>query len=224
MKKVVIFDFCETLVDFQTADAFVDYVRGRLNHQTVLRKEKINLFFRKCKLTRIAERLTSYKWSIEKRLKLWQLKGVAENDLDKLALDYYKEIIKPHLIEKTNSILQQHQQNGDEIWLISGGYGIYLRYFKDEFGIDQLISSNIGFRNGYCTGSMTGKDCMHIHKVELLNDKLSQGQRNDVEIVASYSDSSSDIPILKIAKQGFIVSRKHQSWGDAYGFKEIFWT
>ena len=28
-EKVAFFDFCETLVDFQTADAFCDYVRER---------------------------------------------------------------------------------------------------------------------------------------------------------------------------------------------------
>lgn len=222
MKKIVIFDFCETLVDFQTADAFVDYVRCRLNYQSILRREKINLLLRKCKLTWIAERLTSYKWSIEKRLKLWQLKGLSKNDLDELAHDYYKEIIKPHLIKKTNSILQQHQQNGEEIWLISGGYGIYLQYFKEEFSIDQLLSSNIDFKKGKCTGRMAGLDCMHIHKVELLKDKLFQDK--GFEIVASYSDSSTDIPILKASKQGVVVSRKHQSWGEAYGFKEIIWT
>ena len=221
-RRIVIFDFCETLVDFQTADAFVDYAREHLNNRSILRKERINLLLRRYKLTRVAEKLTSYKCSIEKRLKLWQLKGVSKEDLTTLAYSYYKEIIKPHLIEKTNTLLQRHQQNGYEIWLISGGYGIYLQYFKEEFNIDQLISSNIGFKKDKCTGRMSCVDCMHIHKVELLKDKLSH--ENEFEIVASYSDSSSDIPILGVAKQGFVVSRQHQSWGESYGFKEIIWT
>jgi HAD superfamily hydrolase (TIGR01490 family) len=221
-RRIVIFDFCETLVDFQTADAFVDYAREHLKYSSILRKERINLLLRRCKLTRVAEKLTSYKCSIEKRIKLWQLKGISKDNLTTLAYGYYKEKIKPHLIERTNKLLQQHQQNGDEIWLISGGYGIYLQYFKEEYKIDQLISSNIGFRKDNCTGRMAGLDCMHIHKVELLKDKLSQ--EKGIEIVASYSDSISDIPILGVAKQGFVVSRQHQTWGEAYGFKEIIWT
>ena len=222
MNKIAIFDFCETLVDFQTADAFVDYVREHTDELSVRRKEKINLVLRKYKVTRIAEKITSYKYSIEKKLKLWQLKGLEKDMLNNLAFDFYQERIKPHLIERTNTILRQHQQNGEEVWLISGGYGIYLQFFKEEYKIDQLISSNIGFKKGKCMGRMAGVDCMHIHKVELLKDKLSQ--ENGVEIVASYSDSSSDIPILGVAKQGFVVSRQHQSWGETYGFKEIIWT
>ena len=68
MKKIAIFDFCETLVDFQTADAFVDYVREHTDELSVRRKEKINLILRKYKVTRIAEKITSSKYSIEKKM------------------------------------------------------------------------------------------------------------------------------------------------------------
>ena len=31
MKKIALFDFCETIANFQTADAFVDFVRFNEN-------------------------------------------------------------------------------------------------------------------------------------------------------------------------------------------------
>ena len=222
MKKIAIFDFCETLVDFQTADAFVDYVREHTDELSVRRKEKINLILRKYKVTRIAEKITSSKYSIEKKLKLWQLKGLEKDMLNDLAFDFYQERIKPHLIERTNELLVQHQLAGDEVWLISGGYGIYLRYYKEEFKIDKLISSNISFSENKCLGKMEGLDCMRENKVELFKQAFSQCKGG--KVIASYSDSISDIPILLLADRPYVISRRHQEWAHQYYFNEIIWT
>lgn len=221
-RRIVIFDFCETLVDFQTADAYVDYVRECLKYPSIIRREKINLLFRKWKISQLAEKLTSYNYSIEKKLKLWQLKRIDRQLLEKLAFDYYQNIIKPHLIEKTLILMQKHLQQGDYVFIVSGGYGIYLRFFAEEYKVSRLISSNIEFNKEMCTGRMSGLDCMNNHKVELLKGILVQ--MDDVEIVASYSDSISDIPILRVAKEGYVISRHHQDWGEKNGFKEIIWT
>lgn len=219
-KDIVIFDFCETLCNFQTADAFVDYVRGKIGSTKIQKRENLNLFLRKTRIASIAELLTSHKLSILKRLKLWQLTGVQEQVVKELAFGYYQEVVRPNLIGITLDILKEYQDKGCLVYLISGGYEQYLRYFVKEFKIDNLISSKIAFSDGYCTGKLEGIDCVCDNKVKLLKAELGKRQNR---IIASFSDSKSDIPILSIANQPFIVSRKHQLWAERETFNEIFW-
>ena len=223
MKKVAIFDFCETLCDFQTADAYVDYVREHSNHKLINIRERVNVLLRKSRLLDVACILTRFRYPLGKLLKLRQLKGLSLNLLEEMARGYYEEEIRPHLIPLLVDKLREHQEKGHEVLLISGGYGIYLKYFAEEYGINMIISSNIGFDvKGRCTGSLKGSDCMNENKVKLLRQIVPD--LKDDDIVASYSDSSSDIPILCIAQQSFVVSRNHQPWVDNYNFNEIIWT
>lgn len=220
IKDIVIFDFCETLCNFQTADAFVDYVRGVIGSPAIQKREDLNLFLRKTRIASIAEIMTSHKLSVLKRLKLWQLKGVREEIVKECALGYYQDVVRPNLIESTLKILKEYQDKGCLIYLISGGYEQYLRYFVKEYEIDSLISSKISFSNGYCMGKLDGVDCVCNNKVKLLKANLDIKQNR---IIASYSDSKSDIPILSIANHPFVVSKKHQVWAEREKFNEIYW-
>lgn len=221
-KHIVLFDFCETLVNFQTADAFIDYCRDQLKLSIMYRKENLRKILIKSKVLKILERITHSKYSIYKRNKLWQLKGLEETLLNELSLKYYDEIIKPNLIEKTCSILKKRIEQGDTIWIVSGGYGIYLKHFAKEFNVSNIISSNIEFVKGYATGKLYGIDCMHDNKVKLLD--LALESEKDYTISASYSDSITDIPILSVAQKAYVISKsKHKTWVDNYKYEEIIW-
>lgn len=223
MIKVAIFDFCETLCDFQTADAYIDYVRKHCERTSIRQGEHLNSLIRKLRVVGYIDSHTHYKHSLYKRLKLLQAWGIPQDLMEELAFGYYTEEIKPHLIEETIKRLRYHQKVGDEVWLISGGYSIYLQHFANEYGIKRLISSKIAFSSkGYCKGKLEGRDCMNKNKVLMLKSII--GTEDVLEIVASYSDSYTDIPILSVAKDAYVISRKHQQWADQYNFKEIIWT
>ena len=220
--KIAFFDFCETLTDFQTADAYVDFVRAHIASVGMRRKEKLQKVLNKTKIIPIAEKLTKHKFSINKRLKLFQLKGLNFKDLDELAEGYYEEMIKPHFIEDTVNILIKRKLDGWDVVLVSGGYDIYLKYFAMEFGISQLISTKVKFNGSTCTGTFDGIDCLNENKVKLLNRNITKETLNDSE---AYSDSFTDIPFLQWVNTGYVVSRdEHQRWTDKYKFKEIIWT
>ncbi len=217
--KVAFFDFCETLTDFQTADAFVDYVRGETNNQRAVRLELIRNIFHRTKLVSILSRIFP-KASIHKRLKLYQLKGFSELELNSLAKGYYINRIRPHFIKPVIIRLKKLKDEGYIVGLVSGGYDIYLKYFKDEFGLDFVISSRIDFKEGICTGKMNGLDCLDDNKVILLNKIFPQKPFSSI----AFSDSKSDIPMLNYADIGVVISRgRHQKWTDNYKFKEIIW-
>lgn len=220
-EKVALFDFCETLVNFQTADAYVDYVRDKMQDKRMYKLENLQNNLRKIKLIQIFEKITGYRYSINKRVKLWQLKGLSFVELQKLAIEYYQEKIRPNFISELLDRLKELKESGYSVYLVSGGYDIYLRCFAEEFELSGVISTKIGFKEGNCTGKFEGLDCLKEGKVNLLNQYFIIKPNLSV----AFSDSVTDLPFLKWVHKGYVVSKeKHQVWSDRFNLEEIIWT
>ncbi len=219
-QNIVIFDFCETLVNFQTADAYVDFVRRKLNHPRMKFLEWILTFLIKTKIILILYKLFPYH-SIEKRIKLYQLKGFSKTQLIEFAEQFYLQRIKPNTIDPVLHLMRNYQLNNDVIYIVSGGYSIYLDFFCNEFNIPHLFSTKIEFQNNICTGKIKGLDCLYHHKIKLLVDK---GIENGQGIVC-YTDSITDLPLLDFCETGIVISKNfEQAWAKKYGFKQLIWS
>ena len=219
--KIAFFDFCETIVDFQTADAFVDFVRERTGNSRMVWMNRCHTVLSKVKIIKIAEKLTGYRHSINKQLKLLQLRGFEYTLLDNLAKEYYQKRLKPHFIDQLLSELLNKKEQGYEIVLVSGGYSIYLKYFAEEYCVNKVISSSIGFKRNICTGKFGSIDCLNENKVILLE---SIYDRQNLECIA-YSDSITDLPLLTWVDEGYVVSRgRSQKWSYENKLNEIVWT
>ncbi len=225
MEKVALFDFCETLVKFQTADRYVQYVCEENDSLAIRRKKKVYQWLYKLRLISVASILFSHS-SVNKRLILNRLRGFNKGDLENFAKGYYVSQIKPNLIEETVSDLKHLQQDGFRIILLSGGYDIYLKYFAREFHISDIVSTSIGFKNSICTGDFNGKDCLSDNKIIMLEDYCKQ---NNIEIDKcnsyAYSDSKSDLPMLNYVGNRVIIRRKDRPrWYSENDYlKEIIW-
>lgn len=220
--RVAIFDFCETIANFQTADEYVNYTRY---HYGTFKMQFWNLLHSFLVKTKIISLLDYFfhNCSINKRLIVKQLSNEPVDKLDKAAKDYYNNRIRPNLIETVVNELVNLKREGFRIMLISGGYDIYLKYFAEEFGIkeEDVVSTKLGFKNGKCTGSFEGKDCLNEEKIVRLNS-LFPNRAN--YYFQAYSDSESDRPMLDWADQGFVVRRKDvRKWDVDNKFKEIVW-
>lgn len=220
-KKVALFDFCETLVDFQTADSFVDFVRRKTFDKRMLRLEKIQQLLCRSKILQLIDKITFYRFSINKRIKLYQLKGFTERELDGFAVEYYNVEIKNHFISNMLAKLKEFQNQGYTVGIVSGGYGIYERLFVKEFGVDFLLCSNLKMGdNNICTGKMKGKDCLQNNKLTYLNEYFKKKPSFSV----AFTDSKSDLPFLRWATKGVVVSRHiSQKWVLTNNFEEIIW-
>lgn len=219
-RKIAFFDFCETLANFQTADAYVDFIRQKTENPRMIRLEKLRDWLKSHKVFWLINRITRNKYPLYKVSKLYQLRGFDKVDLEMYAHAYYKEKIKPNLILDIMDILKRKKKEGFHIVIVSGGYDIYLKYFVEEYEVDYIISTRIGFSNNKATGFFYGKDCLNKNKVLLLNSVYQD--RNFYS--EAYSDSVTDVPFLSWVDNGFVISKKqHQNWVNNYKFKEIIW-
>lgn len=218
--KVVLFDFCGTLIRFQTADR---YVRFCLDHMSSVRSRWRCLLLNcmdKIKFFKLINRLMPVN-NLRKRMVLWQIEGMPLEYLDRMAELYLTEELLPNMVQPVVKLMQQHISDGDAVWIVSGGYDIYISKFAKHFGVPHVMATRIGFRNAICTGKMDGPDCMRENKCFYW---AQSGVKDDAD-VTFYTDSVSDLPLLKKVRHGVIVSHgKSQLWAKENNYKEIIWS
>lgn len=86
----------------------------------------------------------------------------------------------------------------DKDVIISASPEFLLKPITDELKVMKLLGSRVDIK----TGKFKGLNCHGEEKVKRLNKEY-----HDYEVISSYSDSLSDIPILKLAKKQYIVKK-----------------
>lgn len=193
-EEVILYDFCGTLVDFQTANAFVSFVIDKLGIRRSF-TEYLRLSLHRLHLIPIINRFHTG-MSVNKALYLYLLKGYKYCILNSLAREFYNCCIKKHFVTTVLRKLQKDVSDGKNVIIISGGYDIYLKYFVEEFNIQHLICSKLQFKNNRFTGKIIGKDCMGSEKVRKLYNNFPLLKYNLKKQMTLYSDSPSDIPLF----------------------------
>ena len=216
--RLVIFDFCGTLIRFQTADRYVRFCVERLKaNKSVQRRNALIRLMDKLRIFKLYNLLfPGNNW--RKRMVLSELKGVEYVVCDRLAHEYFTEELLPGIVAPLAEKLQEHLSQGDRVCILSGGYDIYIKYFAEYFGVKEVISSKISFVEGVCTGEMAGADCMRGNKLDYIRPLL-QGSKT-----ICYTDSQSDIPLLEAVDTPVVVSRsKPQQWATQRNYNQIIW-
>lgn len=215
-EKIALFDFCDTLVSFQTAN---EYVRYYVKNYATLSIKWRHFIYLALSASGIISRMEKKHPSrnVRKRILLWQLKGSSKNQMNMVAKQYYNNRIKPCLIKETIAELLKYQKEGRKIMIVSGGYDIYIKYFAVEYGIElsNIISNRLLFKKDSFTGKFD-LDCMGGEKVNLLNKSFEI--REYVDVVA-YSDAISDLPLLQWADRAYVVTP--YSFAKLYNFNEL---
>lgn len=218
--KLVLFDFCDTLVSLQTADAFVDYVRKQNQSKRIQLLEGVRFLLIKSRLVRLVDHLFPGS-RFSKTSKLVQLRGLRMDLLDRYGSEFCQSVIMSNLIQPVYSRLKEHISAGDEVVIVSAGFRTYLKYFATSHGV-KLIASEIQEEQGVCMGLMRWPDCYGAAKVCLLREQYPSLGRDAFASIIVYSDSFSDLPLLKLADSGIVVSKaKPQDWASRYGYSEI---
>lgn len=225
-RELAIYDFCQTLVDFETADEFIHFIRQEMkNNKWMNRVESIRRVLYKIKIIKLLERLVwivDKNYSINKRIVLLEIKRLKRSEIEIFAREYYRRVIKPHLIKIMTDRLKQDISEGRIVVIVSAAYTPYLNYFARDFGIHRVIANDFIYdKRDRFTGRIR-KDCKGKNKVSYLMEKLPDFRKYKKSI--AYGDSESDYYILSAADEGFVVSHmKPSAWNRKYGFEEVIW-
>ena len=213
MKRLAVFDFCDTLVSFQTADEFTFFVGKRKNFLKYYPLRIIH--YALSKFPMITNRLSF------KKFYLWQLKGISSNEMNILAEAYFEEKIYPNLNLNILKKLQDHIKNQDKVLIISGGYTVYLKAFADFYGKIEIIATDLSTINKIYTGTIDGDDCLGIEKLKKLSNKFNLSDY-DLENSSGYTDSLMDLPLISLFGSKFLVDiGQRNDWAKTLGWKII---
>jgi len=102
------------------------------------------------------------------------------------------------------------QNKNENDIIVTASYELWIKKFCDKLGVRYLIGTKIDPR-----GYIIGKNCKGEEKVLRIKYSLPSAI-----IKNAYSDSSSDIPMLKLAQNAFVVEgNKLIPYNDGYKFK-----
>ena len=108
---------------------------------------------------------------------------------------YLDEKIKPILLNKAVELLDDHQQQGHILLIITATNQFLTEPIAGLFGVDNLIASEVEIKDGYYTGKPVGIPPYAEGKVTRLQLWLEEHQYAPDE-TWFYSDSHNDIPLL----------------------------
>lgn len=148
----------------------------------------------------------------EKRTKEFFLKfihGMNEEKMDELIKDFYENRFKKILYKDGIDMIRKLKNEGYKIYLISASPEFYLNEFYEMKEIDKIIGTKFKREEALYTRFMEGVNCKGEEKIKRLMASLRE-DNIEVDFKESYmfSDSLSDLPLLKLVGKPYLINYK----------------
>lgn len=127
-------------------------------------------------------------------------KGYEEADLRALGIKFSENILPKVCLPKALKQLKDHQENNDEIVILTASSSIWLEGWCRQNNFT-LIGTEYEVSNGKITGKIAGKNCYGEEKVQRL---LAKFQLQDYAKSYGYGDSRADQYFLDIMDEGHL--------------------
>ena len=127
------------------------------------------------------------------------------DELNKLRKDFVDTKIKPILLEKAQSCINNHKEKGDTVLVITASNTFITKPIIEMYGIDHLLATEPEFISGRFTGKVAGIPCFQSGKIDNLIPWL---EKNNESLIGSYfySDSHNDLPLLELVDNPIAVN------------------
>ncbi|ENX41083.1 HAD-IB family hydrolase [Acinetobacter sp. NIPH 2100] len=130
-------------------------------------------------------------------------KDIPADVVEKLAQEYAQKLLKK-LDQDLLSQLQQHQQRGDHIVLVSASVDLYLTPICEFLNID-LICTQTEAQDGLLTGSYNSEDCScEQKKIRILQNY----NLDDYHAIYAYGNSEEDLDMLSLADYAYMMGEE----------------
>lgn len=118
------------------------------------------------------------------------------------------------IIPSVMTCLENHQKKGHTVAIVSASPSIWVKPWAETHGIENVMATGLAFDSrGRVTG-FQGGNCNGEEKVARIHEFLNHQYLPDLSTspsslpyITAYGNSSSDIPMLHFANEGFMVKR-----------------
>lgn len=131
----------------------------------------------------------------------FQLKPLARHPRPQLEAwhrEYLETRILPMISDQARALVRKHQQEADQVAIITATNRFVTGPIAREFGVEHLIATEVEEIDGQYTGRGAGIPCFKEHKVTRLEMWLAELGLLWEDVTESwfYSDSLNDLPLL----------------------------
>lgn len=148
--------------------------------------------------------------------------GVSRTELEMWAQAFVERMIRAHVFHEGLLVLGKHRQEGDYLVLLSASPDVYVRQLGQRLGFDEVICTMVEWQQDRLTGQLAGPNVRGEEKVKVLR---SLRQRFPQSRFVAYADNRSDLAMLRLADQGFLVNgaRKARRQAQSEGIHLVGW-
>lgn len=190
--KVAVFDYCETLVNMQTGNDFINfYIHRNAGIIARLAAYCISSF-------RIFKRR-------RKGLLLSLLSGESLENIERTADLYATQRLEAQENKNVIAYMKRLAQEGYSVIILSAGYSVYIESHNKKFKADKVIANDFCYVDSTFTGRLMQDDCYGSNKLKRLEATFSD-EKIDFEESYFFSDCMSDLPLFKSFGKSFLVT------------------
>lgn len=195
-QKFAFFDYDDTLIHGDSGTALLKYY---------LKKHPLAIF----KLLKVGILFPLYliglvKFQTAKTAWLFPMDNLSDDELN----DFYQTCLVPKYYPNVIKELKDKKNDGYLIYICSASIEGYLRFC--DLPVDGILGTKTEIINGKHTSKMIGKNCKNEEKVKRLNEIIDElGVEIDYDNSFAYSDSTHDIPMLKMVKNRIRINKKN---------------
>lgn len=195
-QKFAFFDFDDTLIHGDSGRALLGYYLKK-HPLAFWRLFKVGILFVLYLIGIVSFQKAKSAW-------LFPMDKLNDDEIN----DFYQKCLVPLYYDNVIKELKQKKEAGYLVYICSASIEGYLRFC--DLPVDGILGTKTKIVNGKYTSEMIGKNCKHEEKVIRLNEVINKlGVEIDYDNSYAYSDSTHDIPMLKMVKNRIRINKKN---------------
>ena len=199
MKKIVIFDFDNTITKEDSFNDFLKYTFGKKKFYLTMLKKCIKIMLYKTNLISNAKVKTDIFKAFYKNKKYETYQTDCEN--------YVKNRLNDIINNNIKDIIVQYQNKKYEMVILSASFKEWIEPWAQSNGFNMVICSSFAISNGIINGKIEEKNsCYGENKLRMLLNYIPNIDKEYSEIIA-FGDSKSDKYYLNKATTAFLIKK-----------------
>ncbi|MDA8708219.1 HAD-IB family hydrolase [Hellea sp.] len=164
---------------------------------------------------------------VKQAMMRWSMVGKSKADLQKLADDFAANEVESGLRPGAIKALEAHRAKGDTLIIASAAVDLIVAPIAKKLNIDHWVATDMAWENGRLAPEFASKNCYGPEKLARVKQFLAEnpGLKQTNTLITMYSDSYSDIDILRFSDNGIAVNadRKLEKACQGEGFESVGW-
>lgn len=198
-KSVLLLDIDHTVIN---TDSMIDFLIYSLKTKTL--KTLLKLPYIIIVIILYAFRIVSLKKA--KEAVFYPIIDFSDKDLE----DFFTKCLVPKINKSMEKVIKDAKDKNQYILMVTASPYAYMQYFKKYKYANEVIGTGLFYENSRHKNQIIGNNCKGEEKIVKIKEILLKNNIEiDFENSYAYSDSKSDMPMLRLVKHGFLVNKKN---------------